>query len=70
MIDKDITIEKLVAQMPEAVRFLMKKGIRCIACGEPVWGTLSEAAQEKGFDDAAIEQFVAELNEMAAEVKS
>ncbi|MCB0291385.1 MAG: DUF1858 domain-containing protein [Calditrichaeota bacterium] len=70
MIDKDITIEKLVAQMPEAVRFLMKKGIRCIACGEPVWGTLSEAAREKGFDDAAIEQFVAELNEMAAEVKS
>ena len=66
MIDKDITIEKLVAQMPEAVRFLMKKGIRCIACGEPVWGTLSEAAREKGFDDAAIEQFVAELNEMAA----
>lgn len=70
MIDKDITIEQLVTQMPEAVRFLMKKGIRCIACGEPVWGTLADAAREKGFDDAAIERFVAELNEMASEVKS
>ncbi len=63
-ISKDITIEELVETIPASVKYLMTEGIKCIACGEPIWGTLEEAAQEKGFGDSDIERFVKELNEL------
>jgi len=65
MIDKDILIEDLVKRLPKAVGYLMKKNIKCLACGEPVWGTLEQAARQKGFSDAEIAVFVDELNELA-----
>ncbi len=64
-ITKDILIEELVDNYPFSVRYLMEKGIRCIMCGEPIWGTLEEAAEEKGFDDDAIQNFVDEMNKLA-----
>lgn len=42
----------------------MEKGIKCIACGEPVWGTFEEAAKLKNFNDAEIEALVEELNNL------
>jgi len=60
-IAKDIYIEDLVQQKAAAVRYLADRGIKCIACGEPIWGTLEEAAQKKGFSDAEIDTFVREL---------
>lgn len=42
----DIEIEDLVRYYPQAAGFLTKKGVRCIRCGEPVWGTLGELLQE------------------------
>ncbi len=62
IITKDTTIEELIEIVPASVKYLMEKGIRCIVCGEPIWGTLEEAAQEKGFSDADIEGFVKDLN--------
>lgn len=59
---KEIYIEDLVADYPDAVSYLMEKGIRCIRCGEPSWGTLESAAKEKGFTDKDIELFVNDLN--------
>ena len=64
MITKTITIEDLVVQLPESVTYLMKNGIKCLACGEPVWGTLESASKEKGFSDEKIEEFVDDLNGM------
>jgi|GEM_PF-186345 len=64
-ITKDITIEDLVEGVPQSVKYLMNKGIKCIACGEPIWGTLEDAAKEKGFSDKDIEKFVEELQEFA-----
>lgn len=64
-INKDINIEELIEAVPASVGYLMKEGIRCIVCGEPIWGSLEEAAQEKGFDDKAIEKFVIELQILA-----
>jgi methionine synthase II (cobalamin-independent) len=64
-ITKDILIEELVENYPFSVRYLMEKGIRCIMCGEPIWGTLEEAAQEKGFDEKAIQGFVDEMKNIA-----
>jgi methionine synthase II (cobalamin-independent) len=63
-ITKDISIEELVEALPSAVGYLSRAGIRCIRCGEPIWGTLEKAAREKGFSDADIERFVAGLREL------
>jgi methionine synthase II (cobalamin-independent) len=64
MIDGKIAIEDLVEILPSAVTYLSDKGIRCITCGEPIWGTLEEAAREKGYSDREIEVFVEDLNEL------
>jgi methionine synthase II (cobalamin-independent) len=61
MITRDITIEDLVSSVPESVSYLMQNGIKCLACGEPIWGTLEEAAREKGFSDEEIDRFVSDL---------
>lgn len=63
-ITKDIYIEDLVELFPASVGYLMEKGIRCLRCGEPIWGTLETAAKEKGFSDEEINIFVEELNNM------
>lgn len=68
-ITKDTTIEELVDGLPEAVKFLRKEGIRCLACGEPVWGTLGEAAREKGLGDSDIERVVAGLNALTRQAQ-
>jgi methionine synthase II (cobalamin-independent) len=62
-VTKEILIEDLVKEYPVCVSFLREKGIRCLACGEPIWGTLEEAAQSKGFASEEIQQIVDELNE-------
>ncbi len=64
MITKDTTIEELVEDIKGAVKYLMEQGIRCIICGEPIWGTLEEASKEKGFNDEQIAVFVQDLNEI------
>lgn len=63
-ITKEITIEELVTIKPGAVTYLMDKGIRCLVCGEPIWGTLESAAKEKGFSDTDIDKFVEDLNKI------
>lgn len=63
-ITKDILIEELVNNYAFSVRYLMEKGIRCIMCGEPIWGTLEEAAREKDFSDADIDGFVKEMRHL------
>lgn len=63
-ITKDTEIEDLVNLIPDSVVYLMEKGIRCLRCGEPIWGSLYSAAKEKGFDDKQIEVFVNEINNL------
>ena len=63
-ISKETEIEDLVALLPEAVSYLRIEGIRCLRCGEPIWGSLDAAAKEKGFDDKNVEKFVKDLNKM------
>ena len=66
-INKDIFIEDLISEFPEAVEYLMKRGIRCLLCGEPAWGTLETAAKEKSFSPEQIDVFVNELNALQKE---
>ncbi len=65
MIHKDILIEDLVRKMPQAVRYLKQHNIKCLECGEPIWGTLAEAARQKGYTDDDIARFVDELTSLA-----
>lgn len=46
-ITRDTLIEDLVTAHPKSVVFLMDHGIRCLRCGEPIWGTLASAMEEK-----------------------
>jgi len=63
-ITKETEIEDLVKLIPNSVVYLMEKGIRCLRCGEPIWGTLESAAKEKGFSDKQIVVFVNDLNKL------
>ena len=69
-ITKEILIEDLVGALPESIGYLMRSGIKCIACGEPIWGTLEQAAREKGLSDEQIERCVADLRDLANHKRS
>lgn len=60
MLAKHTYIEDLVRDYPEVVRPLAEKGLICIACGEPVWGTLGELAESKSISN--IDTIIEELN--------
>lgn len=47
MIDGSIYIEDLVNDHPELIAPLAEMGIVCVACGEPIWGTLGELISSK-----------------------
>ena len=63
-VTKDIEIEDLVNEIPESVSYLRRQGIRCLRCGEPIWGTLENAAKEKGFTNEDVDKFVKDLREL------
>ena len=62
MIDGNIYIEDLVNEYPEVVSPLAEMGIVCIACGEPVWGTLNDLIISKGLDSS--EEIIKKLNKI------
>ena len=64
-ITRETSIEELTEDYNFAVKYLSDKGIRCIVCGEPIWGTLEEACQEKKFSEDDIDAIVKEMNELA-----
>ena len=64
-ITKKTSIEDLITMLPNSVTYMMDKGIKCLACGEPVWGTLESESKRKGFTEADIGKFVRELNALS-----
>ena len=62
MIDGTIYIEDLVNEHQEVIAPLADWGIVCIACGEPVWGTLEELINQKGFGNS--EEILARINNL------
>lgn len=65
VISRDTLIEEIVRDYPRLVRPLREFGIVCIRCGEPVWGTLEQAAGEKGVRE--IDGVVEAMNRILAE---
>jgi methionine synthase II (cobalamin-independent) len=60
----DTYIEEIIKIIPDSVFYLQKKGIKCIACGEAVWGTLKDAADLKKITAQELSVIMSELNEM------
>lgn len=65
MITKEMLIEDLVQTYPQLVGPLRIEGIVCVACGEPVWGTLEAQASEKGIKD--LDQIIERMNRLLPE---
>lgn len=59
MIKATDSVEELVERYPALVGFLMDRGVVCIKCGEPFWGTLAELVESKGKD---VKVIVEEIN--------
>ena len=57
----DTPIEELVERFPEATGFLLRKGVRCIRCREPLWCNLGELLKEEGVENP--QYLVKELND-------
>lgn len=65
MISKDMLIEDLVLEYPRLVGPLKMEGIVCLACGEPVWGTLEQQASEKGISN--LDEIVERMNNLISD---
>ena len=61
-ITADTTIEEVVTRYPKTVSLFYKHGLSPIACGEPVWGTIRENAEQKGISARDLEALLQELN--------
>jgi hypothetical protein len=61
----DTDVEDLAREFPDAVGFLTKQGVRCIRCGEPVWGTLGQLLEDDGVADP--QALVDELNKFLSQ---
>jgi methionine synthase II (cobalamin-independent) len=46
-VNKEMLVEDIIETYPETVAPLQEMGVRCIRCGEPVWGTLEENIRQK-----------------------
>ena len=60
IINPDTTIEEIVQDYPQLIKILMEHGLKCVACGEPLWGTLEENAREKNITNLV--EIIDELN--------
>ena len=58
-------IEDLVQEYPKLIGPLKVEGIVCLACGEAVWGTLEQQAEEKGIKN--IDEIVARMNKLLSD---
>jgi len=65
MIIKEMLIEDLVRAYPQLVGPLRVEGIVCLACGEPLWGTLEAHAIEKGIQN--LDTIIDKMNRLLAD---
>ena len=62
MVTREMFVEDMLADYPESNQFFLDKGLRCLKCGEPYWGSVEEFLEESNVED--IDGMIAELNEM------
>ncbi|MDI3516437.1 MAG: hypothetical protein PWP37_977 [Thermotogota bacterium] len=60
-------MSEIAERYPYLIDFLLKKGIKCIVCGDVLWGTLGEEAKRQGFTDEQLDEIIREANELVAQ---
>lgn len=53
-------VDEIIDKYPSTVKYFSEKGIVCVQCGEPVWGTVKDMIAKK-YDD--VDAVIKELNE-------
>jgi hypothetical protein len=43
------SVAELLEQYPQANEFFLKKGFRCLRCGEPFWGSIEKFLKSSRF---------------------
>lgn len=64
-ITKETSVEDLLDLCPAANGHLIERGLPCIVCGEPFWGSVGDLARRYGIDD--VDGLVDELNALVVE---
>ncbi len=63
-ITKETTIEEILDKFPDTVKVFMDFGVPCLVCGEPLWGTVEEAAEKY---KVKLDDLLAKLNRIVQE---
>ncbi len=61
-VERSTAIEDLVREYPVSVRFMVEKGLPCLTCGEPAWGSFEDVAKRSGKSESEIDALIEELN--------
>ncbi len=67
VVTAETLVEDLVDRYPKVAGWLSKRGLRCVVCGEPFWGTVGELAKEDGLDEAQFAKLLEDLNVFVTE---
>jgi hypothetical protein len=65
---RETSVEDLVELFPKAIGMLIERGLPCVVCGEPFWGSIAELAAQKGWDAPRIDRLVTDLNDQYAKL--
>lgn len=58
----EISIEEVIENCPEAVKWLSERGVVCVVCGEPIWDSLGGVMKKKGFTQEQALEILAGLS--------
>jgi len=64
LIDRNTPIREIVEKYPYLIDFLLKEGIKCIECGDVLWGTLEEEAKRQGVSEEDLNRIIQEAGEL------
>jgi Ni,Fe-hydrogenase I small subunit len=60
-IHRGISVEDLITDFPQSIKFMVQEGLPCFVCGEPTWGTFEEMARKKGMTEAEIDLLIEQM---------
>ena len=58
----DESVEELVDTFPGTIRWLSRRNVVCIVCGEAYWGSLRELSESKGIKGEEFDKLLHDLN--------
>jgi len=61
-VTRETAVEDLLSAVPGVVRYLIDRGLPCLVCGEPIWGTFEDLARRNGKPEEEIERMLREIN--------